>query len=654
MAEAITPPARTVGDVLAERASAGMVGRREELAEALRILDEDGPRVLCVHGPAGLGKSTLVAAAGEAARRRGATVVHLDCRDLEPTTRGLLTALSRAAAVEVAGLDEVASGLGALGPVVVLALDTYELFRLSDAWLRRVLVPSLPENVRLVIAGREPPTSEWWSSPGWERTFAGLRLGPLPDEDALELLERAGLSRHEATRLNDVARGHPLALRIGAAAAGERPNADLGAVAVARVLEGLVGLYLAEIAPGTRRLVEAASVVRRVTRSLLAAMLGEACPADAYTLLARLPFVEPVGDGLMLHESVQEAVSAWLREADPSAHRAYRRAAWRRLRAEVADADRTELWRYTADLLYLLENPAVREAFFPTSEYHYAVEPASAADGDAILDIAVRHEPPGAVAILEWWWRRAPGCFRVVRDRRAAVVGFSLLLDLSWLDQRALDVDPVMAAWLRHLREEPVPPGQRVLLHRRRLGRDAGEGPSAVQAASWLDIKRRYMELRPTLRRLYTVHRDPAPFMPVLTTLEYQLLPGSVEIDGAVYHALCLDFGPGSVDGWLARLAAAELGVADPDLLDAEAHELVLDGARVRLAPREFALLEYLMRREGRVVNRVSLLEDVWGEQYRGASNVVEVAVRSLRRKLGPRGAWLETVRGVGYRWRRG
>ena len=151
-----------------------------------------------------------------------------------------------------------------------------------------------------------------------------------------------------------------------------------------------------------------------------------------------------------------------------------------------------------------------------------------------------------------------------------------------------------------------------------------------------------------------TVHRDPGPFLPVLTTLEYQLLPGSVEIDGAVYHALSLDFGPGSVDGWLARLAAAELGVADPDLLDAEARELVLEETRVRLAPREFALLEYLMRREGRVVNRVSLLEDVWGDHYRGASNVVEVAVRSLRRKLGPRGAWLETVRGVGYRWRRG
>ena len=228
MAEATRPPARTVRDVLAERSSAGMVGRRDELVEALRILEDDGPRVLCVHGPAGLGKSTLLTAAGEAARRRGATVVQLDCRDLEPTTRGLLSALSRYAGTEVDTLDEAAALLGSLGPVVVLALDTYELFRLSDAWLRRVFVPSLPDNVRLVVAGREPPTSEWWSSPGWDRTFAGLRLGPLPEADALELLERAALSRHEASRLNEVARGHPLALRIGRA---HRPDAPRSSAA---------------------------------------------------------------------------------------------------------------------------------------------------------------------------------------------------------------------------------------------------------------------------------------------------------------------------------------------------------------------------------------------------------------------------------------
>ena len=60
----------------------------------------------------------------------------------------------------------------------------------------------------------------------------------------------------------------------------------------------------------------------------------------------------------------------------------------------------------------------------------------------------------------------------------------------------------------------------------------------------------------------------------------------------------------------------------------------------------------HLREREGRPVSRESLLRDVWGYEWTGGSNVVEVAVSGLRRKLGDRAGALETVRGVGYRLR--
>jgi hypothetical protein len=70
-------------------------------------------------------------------------------------------------------------------------------------------------------------------------------------------------------------------------------------------------------------------------------------------------------DDLALHDTVREVVAALLRVNDPSAHRAHRIAAWWQLRRELRTASPADLWRYTADLLYLIENPAVREAFFP-------------------------------------------------------------------------------------------------------------------------------------------------------------------------------------------------------------------------------------------------------------------------------------------------
>jgi DNA-binding response OmpR family regulator len=106
------------------------------------------------------------------------------------------------------------------------------------------------------------------------------------------------------------------------------------------------------------------------------------------------------------------------------------------------------------------------------------------------------------------------------------------------------------------------------------------------------------------------------------------------------------------VDEWLARIAASELGIPQDDLLDLEAHELVVDGQRVALTRLEYQLMHYLMQREGKAVSRAELLADVWGYGYAGDSNVVEVAVAALRRKLGDGAAVLTTVRGVGYRYR--
>lgn len=128
-------------------------------------------------------------------------------------------------------------------------------------------------------------------------------------------------------------------------------------------------------------------------------------------------------------------------------------------------------------------------------------------------------------------------------------------------------------------------------------------------------------------------------------------MPDAVQLDGVTYHSALLDFGPSSVDGWLAKLAARELLIKEDSLLDPVERQLVLDGGRVDLTRLEFEVLNYLLQREGKVVERCALLRDVWGSTYVG-SNVVEAVIRSLRKKLGKRAPVIETVRGLGYRLR--
>jgi DNA-binding response OmpR family regulator len=92
--------------------------------------------------------------------------------------------------------------------------------------------------------------------------------------------------------------------------------------------------------------------------------------------------------------------------------------------------------------------------------------------------------------------------------------------------------------------------------------------------------------------------------------------------------------------------------VAGDLTLDPASHRATLAGAELALTPREFALLQFLLRRKGEAVSKRDILDSVWDIHYEGDPNIVEVYVGYLRKKLEIPGVPppIETVRGVGYR----
>src|SRR5918992_88853 len=417
--------ATRIADLSRRRAAQRLVGRDEQLDVLTSLLDPDPPALIAfVHGIAGIGKTALLNAFTLEAEERGARVLALDCRTIEPTERGFLQAVG---------------GRGA----DVITLHNYEGFPLLDTWLRQEVVPGLPDAARVVFSGREPPVAAWLTTPELDGLVSTVPLGPLADEDAKRLLRDFGVSE----RVNRILRGHPLAIRLAAATL--REGDELEHVAAQGAVEALARLYLGDVAPDTRRALEAASVVRRVTRSLMQAMLEDETAVDA---LAELPFVEPRADGLVVHDAVRAAIDASFHSTDPERHRAYRRAAWRQLREEVRNAAESELWRYTADMLFIIENPIVREAFFPSAMQPLAVEAARPEDAPAIERIVGRHEGPEEGALIAAWWTEAPETFFVVRDREGVVTAFFILLDNATMLPPAVE-DPVVRQWVEHLRK---------------------------------------------------------------------------------------------------------------------------------------------------------------------------------------------------------
>ena len=82
------------------------------------------------------------------------------------------------------------------------------------------------------------------------------------------------------------------------------------------------------------------------------------------------------------------------------------------------------------------------------------------------------------------------------------------------------------------------------------------------------------------------------------------------------------------------------------------AHRVRVDSRETNLTATEFRLLAELISKQGKVLTRDQLLDKVWGYQFDGYARTVDTHIRRLRKKIGPYADWVETVRGVGYRFR--
>lgn len=628
-----------------------LFGRREELLSLMQQLEPDGKTVSFISGIAGSGKTALTRQFCYEAAKSGVNVIALDCRMIEPTPQGLLTTLSPLVDEDDPLLERLALKVEKIQGITLLCLDHYETFMLADTWVRREFMTVMPDSCRLVIASRRPPVAQWLISPFWQGKTQIMSLGPLQQNEAQELLLSSGVKAEQCDTIISRTHGNPLALELAAAAT--QLKAPLSeAVALQDVMQELTEVFLSETTEAdTRAALETTSVARRITRSLLRALPN--VEESQFGKIKELPFVDSWPDGLRLHDAVHEAIHSTLRATDPERYFSTRKAVWKQLCNEMRLTPNSSLWRATADMLFLIENPVVREAFFPSCNHEFAVERAENKDWDHIERIVQKHDGEKGVGAIETWWLHNSDSFHVVRTAEGEVEGFYCMDEARNLNQNILDGDPVSSVWFNHLYESESTDIERILFLRRWLTVEEGEVPSPGQAACWLDVKRAYMELRPGLRKVYLTVKDLSVYAPVATQLGFQHLPEcSLQIGESNFHTAMLDFGPQSVDGWITRLVGHEMGINTESPIDKERRSLVINGDEIELTPLEYNVAVHLESKKGHTVTRDELLVEVWGYvDGIGSSNVVDAVVRTLRKKLGPLSGSVETVRGFGYRW---
>ncbi|MEU8264836.1 ATP-binding protein [Micromonospora sp. NPDC048999] len=424
------------------------VGRSAELAEFRVALagGSDSPVLLYVHGPGGVGKSTLLRRFADEARDAGRRVIEVNGRLIDPSPAGFTAAVG--------------------GPVVagvVLIIDAFEHCQGLEGWLREVFVPSLPEETLVIIAGREPPSPVWRSDLAWQDAMTVCPLGNLSPSEARDLLESRGLPAAARDRILDFAGGHPLALNLGASVAAAvggdvwEPTPDVLAALLTQLVGDVPG-------PVHRLALEVAGHAMTTTEGLLRAVVGPQQAGEMFDWLRRLPVADWGRRGLYLHDLVSDTIDADLRWRDPQGYAEMHRKVGHHLLDQARTAPDADAMVAIRELSYLKRYGPMGSYFQMRREGDFHEDVLRPGDEAVITVFTEATEGPESAAIVQRWLGRQPEGFWVYRDSHTGrAEGFMLSLALT----EPPSGDPVAeAAWAYVEKVAPLRPGEHVRLTR--------------------------------------------------------------------------------------------------------------------------------------------------------------------------------------------
>ena len=522
------------------------VGRTAELELFEQALEGTAPfAVLFVHGPGGVGKSALLGAFAEAAERRSIPVTRVDLRAIDVSPPGF----------------EAALGPPPDGPRVLL-LDTYEAAVGLDAWLRERYLPGLREDVRVVIAGRDPPAPAWRADAGWRELLRVVSLRNLDPDDARAFLRVEGVPEPLHDGALAATHGHPLALRlfVDVLAQGKAP-VDLAAAP--DVVRELLERFAADAPSARHRLaLDACAHARITTEDMLRAALGGDDAAELFGWLRTLSFVDERPEGAFPHDIARAALDADLRWRDRARylelHRGIRRHVVERVHATAG----AEQQRAVADLIFLHRGNPFATAFWDWESFGLAYpDVMRPGDDETVLAMVERHETSASRALAEHWLEHQPEAFTVFRGADEAPIGFAAILALHAAGEQAIAADPgASAAWEHVRRRGPLRPGDEVHAGRWFMDAEAYQAPSASFNVVTIVSTQLWMT-RPRLAwDLVGPWADADAIEPIMRYIDHHPSPDAAfEVGGRRYQLFAHDWRQVGIAEWLDLMAGREL-----------------------------------------------------------------------------------------------
>lgn len=553
---------RRLADRLLASQRKHFVGRNAERELFLTALhSQELPfAVLYLHGPGGIGKTTLLSEYAREALAAGVPVVRLDGRDIQPSPASFLQAFWRAL-----GTEETDTPLAALAhhPRSVVLIDTYEALSALDPWLRDTFLPQLPEQTLVVIAGRKPADPAWRHDPGWLDLVRIVSLRNLRPEEGRAYLRARNVPEAEQDDALSFTHGHPLALALVAEVLARNETAGIFRLDDAPNVVGALLERFVEEAPSPlhRQALEICAHTRITTEALLASVLGDEEARCLFDWLRSLSFIEEHPDGIFPHDLARDVMEADLRWRNPKRYR--------EIHGQVRDfivsrLSATSGWEQTGaffDLFYLHRNNPFIQPYYDWDSLGTAyAEPATAADFPFILSTIERYEGPESAEIARYWLERQPEAFEVFRGAGQSTIGFIASLAMHETGPEDCAVDPaIAAAWDFVNSHGGVRPGEAIIHHRYWSGDDTYQVVSPALNMIALVCARRWLTT-PNLTWSFQTAFDGDQWEPMFGYYYVRRTPAAdFTVGGHTYAVFSHDWRAEPPVPWLDMMADREL-----------------------------------------------------------------------------------------------
>ena len=529
----VSKPAPARG-VLADRLQAvrerGFVGRTAERALFGSALAgwPSAFVTLFLHGPGGVGKTTLLRRLADDATVAGRTVLRVDGRLVSSST----TAFDSAAG---SALDT---------PNLVLMIDNFEQCQALESWLREDFLPQLPEDVLVVIAGRNPPSPSWRTDPSWAGALRVETLRDLAPSDAAALLLARGVAPELHESLLGFAGGHPLALTLAAEVA-SRAGARLTVHAPSRdVIEAMLAQLVGTVpSPEHRLALQVCAHAYSTTEDLLRTVLPGGDAPELFSWLRGLPFIESGTDGIFPHDVVRDALEMDLHWRDPVSYEEIHRRVRNYVLGELIGRKMTGIDALWTARSLRQQNIAVPKVLLTRLDGMIEEGPLRPGDHADVIALAGSAEGAQSEAIAKLWLARQPSAFTVYRHRQnGELISFAMRVVLDRPRADEIAVDPLVAAAWAQSTPEPPRDGEYIAVARRVERPDTHLMSSApVEDAERLTASRPWSGDR-RLAWSYLAVEDAEFWQPLMGYLDQIRVPQTPVIDGRAFSMFAHDW----------------------------------------------------------------------------------------------------------------